>query len=277
MRLARRPARRDGPARRAMSRVGAHAFRNAALLVVLAAFAGALANQIVPELVPDFGGDAPALRATGSYAWVPEDAILFAFARPFDASQQARVLALRSQAVTTVLPGMGGVQFGQPIWRGPRNETSTRIEVVAERHGSSTATIIGMHAVITKRAPPLAGAQVLIEPQGDGKVSHVAIDLDTPEAIARTEGPRETLGRSYFLDRRVTVSQDDPATFVVQAYTHRRYYEWKLAIVVTVNGQTQTLCATDHGHPFQSTAGASTYSATYRFDPTHQRFEHIHS
>lgn len=260
-----------------MRRVRSHAFRNAALLLLIAALAGAGANELVPGLIRDIEGDAPALRVTGSYAWAPEDAILFAFAHPLDTSQRARVLALHSQDAATVLPSTGGVQFAQPIWRGPRTETSTRVEVVVERHGSTTATIIGMSAVITKRAPPLAGAQVLIEPQGDGKVSNIAIDLDSSDPIARVEGPHETLGQSYFLGRRVTVSQNDPATFVVQAYTHQRHYEWKLAIRLILNGQTTTLYATDDGHPFKSTAGATRYTATYRFNPTYQRFEQTKS
>ena len=265
----RRPAQREGHARRTMRRVTSHPVRDA----VIVATVGALMSVAGSEAWKAFTRDRPSLRATGQYAWAPEDAILFAFAKPLDAAQQARVLALHPEDAATELEETGGVQFGQPTWRGPKNVTSTRVEVVVERHGSSAATIIGMHAVITKRGPRLSGAQVLVTPQGDGKVSKVAIDLDSPAAVAREEGPHETLGRSYFLDRRVTVSEGDPATFVIQAYTHQRYYEWKLAIDMVVDGQSKTLYATNRGHPFRSTASANTYSATYRFNPTLQRFE----
>ena len=76
-----------------MRRVRSHPFRNAALLLLIAAFAGEGAHELVPVLVREIAGDAPALRVTGGYAWAPEDAILLAFAHPLGPSEQARVFS----------------------------------------------------------------------------------------------------------------------------------------------------------------------------------------
>lgn len=242
----------------------------AALATVLAIVVGAVIA------VSDWalGGNAP-FSVTGSYAWAPEDAVLFAFQDRLTAGQQARVLALRGDNASASLRKMGGVRFGRTIWRGPSTESSTRVEVVVERHGTATATIVGIHAVIIRRSRPLAGAEVTIEPQGDGKVTNLAIDLDSPNPIARDQGAHESLGSSHFPSNRVTVAENDPATFVVQAYTHRFSYEWELAIDVIVDGQFRELYASDGGHPFRSTAQVHSYGVTDRFNPTVQRFERV--
>jgi hypothetical protein len=200
-----------------------------------------------------------AIQVKATYDWVPVDAF-FAFKSPLSRVSKSKFRSLFDLAETPAERDAVRMTY-------PTNGTSgsTRIKVVVQNNGRATAVVTGMRARILNRSQPVSGALVGLIPQGETPNTMLRLNLDTSIPLVRTR----IGGAPYFLSKSVSLKQDEPHTFEIEASTIRSYIEWQLLVDVNVGGgETRTFGVGDYrtNRPFRSTAIASRYASCYLYD-----------
>jgi hypothetical protein len=168
--------------------------------------------------------------------------------------------------IEAVLAKRDGVKVTFDSTEDNRKHSQLRLIVIGQT--DAPVLISGIRAHISKRAPPLSGTLIYLEPQGEGSNIQIGFDLDSPNPVARTFDQNMDMKEAYFANRHVSVKKGEQVVFAIRAYTSRCYCEWELLVDVVVDGKKETLTVKDGKKSFRTTALTDSYRTIYEIHPS---------
>lgn len=134
-------------------------------------------------------------------------------------------------------------------------------KLVLQGDASHTVVVTDIRAHILSEEPPVAGTFYSGTPEGVSGNVAVGVDLAGPDLSVR-EVTSVGLGAPFFAGSSVTLENDEPAVFQIDAHASgRATYTWNIEVDIVVDGVARTQSVAPDGEPFRVTSYADAYEA----------------
>ena len=125
---------------------------------------------------------------------------------------------------------------------------TTKLRVILRGSATSPVVVERMRARVVDRRRPGGGIPIECPSAGAAAVRSVAIDLDSPDALAHYVTLNGTKPLAF------TLARDESEIFDLRVSTRECHCRWVLDIGFVANGKPDTLTIMDAGEPFETTA-----------------------
>jgi hypothetical protein len=156
--------------------------------------------------------------------------------------------------------------------RGGIDVDSSYIKLVVTGRRYAKVLITDMHVRVVQRSKPVAGTLFYAPPEGDSTTSLIGFDLDESIPVARTIDPSKKvgnpgyLGKPYFRENTVTLTEGEQHIFNVVAATKNCHCVWNIELDIIADNRAQKIIAGlpeangGNDKPFETTARADSRS-----------------
>lgn len=213
----------------------------------------------------------PAVLIRADYSWDSADGVQWLLPQvPTVEDAQKITTPIKFDDPSTIkrledfLASRNGVKFASLR---ARRQQLARVKISIQSTREHTVAVSDLRMDTLTCGAPLKSGLVFGPPEGANDIPSLAYDLDTAETSAQTLGKDGRFEGSYFAQKFITVSQDEPMILLVQAFTAKRHCTWDLVLTATVDGvESQYTVRRPDGSPFEISALNKSYDKAFEID-----------